>query len=376
MELAVQKYLRSGKTLEDLKAEFGIYSALHPTEALVIFKYDMIESPKTHPIVRECRGLVLESGKWNVVSKGFNRFYNLGEYPEEHKLFDWNNCSVQEKCDGSLIQISWHNGKKLLTTSGSFGLGEVTFSKKTWIQLFWDTLGIEEKNCLLDENLTHVFELCTAWNKVVRTYAEPTIFLLSLFKNSDHAELSVDECDKYCEKINKLHNIKIKRPELYQLNSEDEVKSFLKGKEDKDPTYEGFVIRDINGIRVKVKSLTYLSLHRMLDNGNILNPKHLVPLALSGEGDEVVTYFPEIKQALAEAKQKIDEEYTNLLKVYKENYHIPTQKDFALAIIKKTKFSSLLFAVRKKAGIIEDVEMLRQLWKESEELITKVIYDN
>lgn len=57
--LQVQEYLTNGKSLEDLQSEFGLNISRHPNLPLVILNYDQIESrPKSHPIIRECRGLV------------------------------------------------------------------------------------------------------------------------------------------------------------------------------------------------------------------------------------------------------------------------------------------------------------------------------
>jgi hypothetical protein len=68
--LNLQKYLRAGKTPEDLKEELGIKFYEHPSLPLVGFKYHQIDSPKTNEIVRECRGIVLEKNTWNLVAKG------------------------------------------------------------------------------------------------------------------------------------------------------------------------------------------------------------------------------------------------------------------------------------------------------------------
>ena len=67
--LEVQKFLsehqgNSTEVLEGLKAFVGVDYKLHPTLPLVILDYSQINSPKLHPIVLECRGLVLEMGTW------------------------------------------------------------------------------------------------------------------------------------------------------------------------------------------------------------------------------------------------------------------------------------------------------------------------
>lgn len=77
MLMEVQKYLRSGKTLKDLKSELGIIFSEY--ENLVILNYSQIDSPKFHPITMECRGLILEKDTWDIVSFPFRRFFNENE---------------------------------------------------------------------------------------------------------------------------------------------------------------------------------------------------------------------------------------------------------------------------------------------------------
>ena len=48
-------------------------------DKLVLFKYDQVESDFHEPIVRECRGIILEEGTWTVVRCAFFKFFNLGE---------------------------------------------------------------------------------------------------------------------------------------------------------------------------------------------------------------------------------------------------------------------------------------------------------
>jgi hypothetical protein len=57
MELEVQKFLRSGGTLQSLQEKFAIKAKQHHEYYnLWTLKYSMIDSPMDEPIVRECRG--------------------------------------------------------------------------------------------------------------------------------------------------------------------------------------------------------------------------------------------------------------------------------------------------------------------------------
>jgi len=56
----------------------------------------------------------------------------------------------------------------------------------------------------------------------------------------------------------------------------------------KDPSLEGFVIRDKNATRWKIKSPSYFFLHHIsYDKMRTPFPKDLVPLILAGEGTEL-----------------------------------------------------------------------------------------
>lgn len=47
-------------------------------DTLYLLDYNQIDSPKTDPIVCECRSLIIDSD-YNVVSRSFDRFFNYSE---------------------------------------------------------------------------------------------------------------------------------------------------------------------------------------------------------------------------------------------------------------------------------------------------------
>src|SRR4051794_35366003 len=116
--LNVQAYLRSGKSASELSSELGIGIFAHSSLPLVGLKYES-SAPKDHPIVRECRGLVLEVGSWDVVAKPFDRFYNAGEVPEAFARFRWDRSICQAKEDGSLVIVYAYRGAWHVNTSRS-----------------------------------------------------------------------------------------------------------------------------------------------------------------------------------------------------------------------------------------------------------------
>jgi T4 RnlA family RNA ligase len=335
---------------------------------LVIFNYDQIESkPKTHPVVRECRGLVLDSQNWEIVAKPMQRFFNWGEVADEMPLFNFDNFIVDSKEDGSLCILYYFNGQWHGNTRGSFGLDNMQFQDFTWRDGFLKAMKIESwdhLNGLLDPEITYVCEFVSPWNKVVRTYAQPKLYLLAAFRAEK--ELHWDEVDNLARVVTFFL-----RPFRYQFKGIDEIITFLHSLES-DPTFEGVVIRDHDNKRWKIKNPLYLSLHQIRGSGdNLYNPKYLVPFILKNEGDELLTYFKEAEETFNKLKIEVDGFYNQLLDLWVKYKDIENQKEFALAIKGKTPFGSLLFNLRKNGNQTE--QKLRQMWQESGDFILKVL---
>lgn len=362
----VLTYLQSN-TLDDLSREFFIRRTDHPTLPLSILNYHQIDSQKTHPVVRDCRSLVVNSLTRELVSRSFRRFYNWGEHQEEMKAFDWSNFRAFTKEDGSLIQIFNFEGEWVIATRNSFGQGNVGDLQQSWEDLVLEALNLEKKEDLskiLVQGYTYVFELCTPYNQVVRYYNGLHIYLLSIFYRSVEMpwELVAAVADKYG----------LRTPDVYSFSSYEQIAKWITEKSASDKTFEGFVIRDIYNTRYKIKSSTYLALHR-LTNGNLYNPANIVPLVLTGEVDEVLNYFPGLADVVKNVKYTLDAEWKNLENVYHTVCEIYSQKDFALTIIPQTRFHHLFFSCRKEKGPDFTIDDLREKWINSTDLIVKGI---
>ncbi len=366
--LQVQTYLKGGKTLEDLTAELGIKAQKHDTLPLVILNYDQIDSPKTNNLVRECRGLVLRTDNFDLVARGFARFFNWGEVADEMSLFDFGDFVVHTKEDGSLVLIYYFEGRWLANTRGSFGQWTMDHQEFTWEEAFCKALKIsnlQELSGKLDESLCYVCEFCSPYNKIVRRYVDPVMYLLTAFRGEK--ELPYREVDN--------HTGIFLRPNRYEFKSVEEIQEFLNGQASADPTYEGVVMCDKDGRRWKIKSATYLGLHRIKGEGNnLFNPKYLIPFVLAGEDSELLTYFPEVSEAYQGVKDKVNNAYEQLEQVWRDNWQIDGQKEFALSIVGKTSFTAILFSLRKEHGKNQSVELLRKAWRNYEDGIIKVMF--
>lgn len=342
--LEVQKYLHS-YGLGSLPQDYKIGITKHPSLPMAILTYDALEAHKAkmswHPIVRECRSLVIELGTWEVISKSFTRFPNLGEYDDGQ--FNWSNYRIEEKVDGSLINLYCYNGWKIRTSS-SFGEGIIMPGlPHTWSSLFWD-LFPKEIVPDLNPNVTYTFELCSPYNVVVKRHDRPHLKFLSSFNNKSFAENSLSYNCVIADVLN------IPRPTLYPFSS---IEEGLKWLETQPANFEGFVLVDDRGHRIKVKNAAYLALHRLKNNGTGFLPRNLVPLILTKpeEKSEILTYFPEIKKEWERCENYINSTIKSA-DIVLNDLKTLNKKEFALAIAHhEYALKSILFTCRNKNWI-------------------------
>ena len=360
--LAVQEYLQTN-SLESLTEELAIKAYFHPELPLVGLKYCQINSPRSHPVVRECRGIVLEMDTWEVVAKPFRRFFNVGEFIEDFKQFNWNDFTVVDKADGSLIIAYTYQGKWHFNTSGSFGLGKLGPYGGTWRDLFLEVLP-EDASLQGLENYTLMFELCTPYNKVVQLHPRPKVFLLGACEptpNGGYFDLPEDDLDSLAQMIN------VPRPNRHVFHQREALETWLLAQSKLDPTYEGVILRDGQS-RWKWKTKTYVALHQLKDNGNILSARRLVPMILQGEIHEVIATLPEVTSAAELVKAKLDSLWEEISSLWTDHKDAPTRKEFALAV-KDHKLATILF---KNIG--GDLESLRKTFETSDQQIAKSIF--
>ena len=178
-ELQVQKALRSGQSLDSLLEEHQLKTDMK--DGLVLLNYDF-KAMKSHPLVQECRSLILEEGTWDVVSMAFPRFFNSGEGTAAE--IDWATAYAEDKIDGSLLQLFYYKGKWRCSTRGKLdaagGLGDSSVYE-TFADLFWTVLATYTTDFDKDLSTLHnyVFELVSPWNRIVTVYEEPALYLLT-----------------------------------------------------------------------------------------------------------------------------------------------------------------------------------------------------
>lgn len=284
--LKVQRYLRL-HGLEALGHIYGIDVVRHPEYPLLMLNYGL-RTPhmfKTSDIVRECRSLVLEDETWQVAGRSFLRFFNAGEPTQ--LPFDWSSFSTYSKEDGSLMLLFNYRDQWIVTTRRSFAQGCPNGLDRTWQSLFNELVsaGCYDDLC---KDMTYVFEYCSPWTQVVHYHETPKLFLLAAFDNDDGTE--------YCDRMLDVtaEQLGVQRPIQFLFNSLDDLNRHMDTVSDLVPTFEGFVIQDRDGNRLKIKSESYLRLHRLFNNNLVHSKEAVLELILSEEIDEALAYRPSL----------------------------------------------------------------------------------
>ena len=180
-KMEVQKWLADGRVPEDLTVELGIKVKQHSLyPELYHFSYDQLESPKDNPIVKECRGLILNSkDNWAVVAYPFNRFANHGESWSAE--VDWDSVRVQEKVDGSLMVVWFYDGKLVSPTS----LDDV----QPFLQRMWEHVRVVSSIFLLQKFL-HIQQRKGCQPQSIRVEGLLRIFRIPAGNSLDHTGIS------------------------------------------------------------------------------------------------------------------------------------------------------------------------------------------
>ena len=268
----------------------------------VMFNYNMLESDSYNDLVAEARGLVLDSeNDFKIVRKGFDRFFNYGEGPAAK--IDWDSASATIKEDGTLIFLSYYDGRWIWGTRQNFDVNDAEMSDAlypTFGKLLEDVVNkcypdFKWGGATMGQNCTWCFELCSRFNRIVIDYPEPKLFLLAKFDNDSGHEFQqylVDADARYmgCD-----------RPKYYKMSSVEDYTNLVEGF---GIQHEGIVVLDGKGDRIKMKSKLYFEMHKQMSNG-AMDVEAMVGLVRRGEDAEFLSYFPDYKDKFQKIQTQV-----------------------------------------------------------------------
>jgi T4 RnlA family RNA ligase len=321
----------------DSLAEFGISVKKYP-EGLIVLNYCQIDSPKTHPFVIECRGLIIDKD-FNVVSRSFDRFFNFGE---NEATFNPTTAVLHEKVDGSLIKIYNYGGIWYVSTRGTaFAESKVNGFDITFEDMVYKALKVSTRvdfnqlcSKCLDESRTYIFEVTGVENRVVTRYSGYTLWFLGSRNNSTGKYYS----EEFIPVVTRLGAA---LPKTFKFSSVEECIETAKHLPD---LQEGYVAYQDSVPVCKIKSPAYVAVHHIRGEG--LTPKRIAELVVINEQDEYLKYFPEDADHFTAYIEALAFQLKSAQHHYYKNMHIENQKEFALSV-KDMPYSHLLFQARK-----------------------------
>lgn len=353
--LNVQKFLRESTAenpLSELESQLAIKINDYPEQGIAILNYHMLDSPKTHPITIECRSLILDRITFDIVSRKFDRFFNLGENPEFYSDFNFENCHIMSKEDGSLIGVYYNptterfsiSTRSMANAEGNHILGDTWYNRiqsafgfhsEDEFQNFWSSVPNAQK-------WTFIFEFIGPENRIVTPYKQTELVFIGA-SSIDGDWMKLDDMKFQMKWFSRLN---IRLPEFY-ATPKTINDLIIQANELKD-LKEGFVIWDPNtNKRQKIKSVQYIAIHAIRGENTLPTRKNIFNLIFTGDMDEFLTYFPEYTELFKSAQDEIFSFEYDLSSIWHQVKNIEDQKAFALAI-KDVSRSFILFMAKKQ----------------------------
>ena len=334
--LHVQSYLKEfpHRGPETLKEELGI--EYRRKDGKVIFNYSQFDSPKSHPIVKECRGLILYDNSWDICCHPFERFFNYGESGAD-VITDLSKALVLPKLDGTMCNLYWDRNdtrwhvstRSMIDAEGP--VGDENLNLGPFVDLFWEGANYTCLSSAINRNglatdVTFTFELTSPLNRIVTRYDRTKVTLLTGRNIGTGREYSLAELNM----IGKNLGVEVIKPVKF-TDWEDLLK--MQGLDDTD---EGYVVlkesHEGSHKRVKVKNPAYLSIARLCEHPS---EKHFMELIQRGSADEFLAYYPEYKDHIEKLQVGLKALSNRLKEDYLSIQHLKDRKAFAQQAVTK-----------------------------------------
>ena len=262
METEIQKLIKSGMTLTEIKQRYDLKLSFDLDRKLVCFDYRSV-SPHSELLVRQARGLILSTEDWSLVAKPMDAFYEDYSKNSRLDLFDWESAYAIPKYDGCMLELYYHKNEWCIGTRFvpyAFWPVYTMYSPTntvSWLDLFKITLeemghSFKELTEDLDSNFTYCFEVFGKVNRNVVIYENNHLKAISIVNKENFNESCIFEHEILNSKYEKLI------PERVKVNNLDEAYSLV---ENQDPlTVEGYVLLDKNFNRLKIRNQKYVEI--------------------------------------------------------------------------------------------------------------------
>ena len=331
-------FIKEHKNWREILIEKPYCINIKEKDDYALFKYNQIDSDMSLPIVRECRGVIINLNDMRVVCRRFDKFFNASE-PNAAELSGL--IRAEEKIDGSIIGV-WRDrmGAWRVSTNGMIDASDADLTLpidnvRTYRDLFDEAWRNQVGNSfsILDlyKGYTMIFELVSPSNRIVVPYKETALYFLGIRNNNTGEEISPID-----ERVADLKRY-FPTPRIFDIHTIEDAKEVTKTL---GADQEGFVLVDEHFNRVKVKGAEYLAMH--LIRNNDLSLKSFLATVLNDTQDDLLAYFPEYTKYIDDVRNRLD---NYIAEVEADIATAPFEldrKEFALAVKDKPN-SAILF---------------------------------
>lgn len=283
------------------------------------YTYSRLTEQENHwnEITLKTRGLILDDNRriiFNCPRKFFNFQQNNFANDTYERLKD--DFKIYEKLDGSAIWVVNDSEYGFIVSSkSSFTSEHATWAKEIIEQKF------KEKDLIFKEGICYCFELIHPENRIVVDYGEEKTLKLWGLKTQSGETIELED--------NKIDTSYFETPKLLGTNNDKSViDNYINQK-----NVEGVVLKGVGDDRIKIKSQTYLELHRIKTD---CTPNRILELLMSGK--RVSDYdFPDefLKevQSYEDIYLKKYQQIYNQIESAEKILHNKTDKEIGLAKI-------------------------------------------
>ena len=237
-------------------------------------------------IYRQCRSVVIDLDKEQLVLTPFRKFFNLNEVDENSldniykEIKNANIIEISNKLDGSMQSLRYYNNDYFM--SGSMALEkEFSWRLEDGYSMLRNNHRIMVKE---NSNYTFIFEYISIKDAHVVIYnkKEEGLYLIGIVDVFSGYELPYSEIIEFSKK----YNIKTTVVENKTIDDILKLSKTMKSNEK-----EGWVI-NIDGHKVKLKCDDYVSLHRLLDRLSSVNL--IIESVADNKFDDLISKVPEV----------------------------------------------------------------------------------
>lgn len=282
---------------------------------------------------QECRSVVIDLEKEEIVLSPFKKFRNLNECPENQidviidKINKAKCIEITNKLDGSMQSARKYYDKIIMSGSQSIDKNNswrlkdgynILISQNNYIQMIND-----------NSIYTFIFEYITLKDAHVVNYKKEDegLYLLGMRNSYTGKQLSYNEVKKYADKYN------VKMTEIFNKTF-DEVMEDTKNY--KSYEMEGYVL-NIDGHLVKIKIDDYVHIHKILSNISSINL--IIQHIADNTFDDLISKVPEsykqrvmkianiIFNYIKQTNQDIDNYFNNAPKDSRKDFMIWIDKN-------------------------------------------------